>query len=30
MKVVTIEMERSGQIQKCATNSFADVGYETE
>ena len=30
MKVVTIEMERSSQIQKFTTNSFADVGYETK
>lgn len=30
MKVVTTEMERSSQIQKCTTNSFADMGYETK
>ena len=30
MKVVTTEMERSSQIQKCKTKSFADMGYETK
>ena len=30
MKVVTIEMQRSSQIQKFTTNSFADVGYEAK